>query len=563
MVSLNKICFIFFLSFGWEQEINAQLKFLIEDFEGYANGSSDLDNKQNGLFTYGNAKSVIITKTSAQHNYLGQRYVQLTKEGSSTYGGWGKGLGLNVELSSNDDYFNFYFQQSVGDETTALKIQLQEDDNGNGVFEKDIDDIWAYTLKFTSAPSSEHQQPKWELISIPLNKFKDDNGGGDGNFNINYKQGKLFCVIISFVNQSALYPEKKTLNTNHIWSFDFLCFSKGKLPTGDVITHPPTTTPNDFCTLGAWSKEGVTQDFVDIAINFEKNFKHHSEKKLGVIHFFQPFAVDGGTSTNNFPDVGSINKIIKKGYIPMITLEDHFVNVRPRVKQPNLYSIIEGHFDPFLKRWAKEIKKVDGIVLLRILHEFNGDWYPWCVAKNNNNPSLLIKAFRHIHNIFAEQKVTNVKFIWCPNSTSFPQEGWNYIMDAYPGDEFVDYVGMDIYNGAGQEMPVWRSFRKEGIENYFILTQKLPHKPLFICEAASRERKKKEPETAQNKAEWIRQMSEALKTDMSKIRLLAWFNEKEPFMINSSIDATNAYLKYILNDDYFKPGTKYLESFVK
>jgi beta-mannanase len=196
---------------------------------------------------------------------------------------------------------------------------------------------------------------------------------------------------------------------------------------------------------------------------------------------------------------------------------------------------------------------VQGTVLLRILHEFNGDWYPWCTVKNDKNPFLLAKAFRYIHNIFKENNVTNVKFIWCPNSMSIPSDPWNYIMDAYPGDEYVDIVGLDIYNGAGTAKS-WRSFRKEGIENYFLLTQELPEKPLIVCETASRERRAGECGKCQDKEEWIKEMSEALKTDMSKIRLLSWFNEKETFKLNSSSGSKQAYLNYVMKDDYYRSG---------
>ncbi|MBA3972479.1 MAG: hypothetical protein H0X46_10145 [Bacteroidetes bacterium] len=285
-----------------------------------------------------------------------------------------------------------------------------------------------------------------------------------------------------------------------------------------------------------------------------------SDKKLGVIHFFQPFAVDGGNTQNLYPSVERVNKIVTAGYIPLITLEDHFVNAHPGMKQPNLYSIVEGHFDPFFKDWAKQIKMVNGVVLLRILHEFNGDWYPWCTVNNDKDPQLVVKAFRHIHDIFQKENVTNVKFIWCPNSLSFPQENWNYIMNAYPGDDYVDYVGLDIYNGAGKNIPVWRSFRKEGIENYFILTQQLSSKPIFICEVASRERSGSESQTAQNKSEWIRDMSEALSSDMSKVMLLTWFNEKESFRVNSSPASQKAFLTFIMNNDYFRSGTKEINS---
>ncbi len=558
-----RIVFFAFIFFSFTSHTKAQLKFVVEDFEGLADGSSDLDFKKNGIFTFGNIKAAIIGKTDVKNEYLGERSIRLVKEGKLTYGGWGKGIGANVELNPNQDYLNFYVYPTASNKNDIIKIELQEDDNGDNVYEKDMDDSWIYVQKLSSgSPSEENKNAAingtfgWELISIPLNKFKDSNRGGDGIFNINYKQGKLLCFIVSFLNpeQEVSKPSKD----KQTWNFDFICFSKGKLPIGQGLSDMPPDSSNDLCNIGTWSIEGNKANFSDIALNFEGIFKPYSKKKLGVIHFFQSFAVDGGNKQNQYPSVERINKVIHEGYIPMITLEDHFVNAKPSTKQPNLYSIVEGHFDPFFKDWADEIKQVDGIVLLRILHEFNGDWYPWCIVNNDKNPLLLIKAFQHIYNIFKEQQVKNVKFIWCPNSTSFPQEKWNFIMNAYPGDAYVDYVGLDIYNGAGKGVPVWRSFRKEGIENYFIITQQLAAKPLFICETASRERQKNETISAQNKADWIKQMSGALKTDMSKIRLLTWFNEKESFKINSSSESQNAFLKYILKDDYFKSGTKYI-----
>lgn len=534
---------LFIFSLLFYQKSKGQLKFLIEDFEGCAEGYSEHDNKYNGFFVYGNVKALVKLQTESK-DYIGQRFLQLNKGSDANFGGWGKGIGANVELFQQTDFLNFFFQSKA--DKTSVKIQLQEDDNGNGIFEKELDDVWEYTIV--------SKADTWVLESVALNLFKDNNKGGDGVFNINYKQGKIFSLIFSFLENEKCAPSVNCY-------LDFICFSKGKLSTGANITAFPVCAADSHCSLGIWSKEGVTSDFIDIANSFEKSFK--SDKKLAVVHFFFPLAVDGSTSLNNFPEAGGINKIIKKGYLPMITLEDHFVNVRPRVKQPNLYSIVEGHFDAFFMQWAKEIKRVNGLVLLRILHEFNGDWYPWCISKNNNSPELLVKAFRHIHTIFKEQGATNVKFIWCPNSTSFPQESWNYIMDAYPGDDYVDFVGLDIYNGAGQEMPVWRSFRKEGIENYFVLTEKLPHKPLLVCEVASRERNRKEQENSQNKAEWIAQMSIALQTDMSRIRLMSWFNEKESFRISSSPKSREAYINHVLNSEYFKSGTEFIKLLVK
>jgi beta-mannanase len=536
----------------------AQLKFLLEDFEGLADGSSGL--KENGVFSFGFAKVEVDSKVHAVPlDYCGRKALRIERTDKPAYGGWGKGIGANIDLVPTEDYLNFYvyfpLNTPLVEASNALKIELQEDDNQDNVYKREQDDSWTYTLVIENVPVAKKAEEQWSLISIPLSKFKDDNPGGDGDFNISYQEGKLFSVIFSFVGENNFRVKQECY-------FDFVCFSKGKLPQGKTTFSAPAAAKNDFCSLGAWSAEGNTAHFAEIGGVFEKHFESGSHKKLGVVHFFQPFGKEDQNKLIQYPSVERINKVIKQGYLPMITLENHFVNSTPNAKQPNLYSIVEGHFDSFFGYWASQIKQVNGVVLLRILHEFNGDWYPWCVVNNSKNPELLAKAFRYIHNIFKENKVNNVKFIWCPNSMSVPQESWNQIMNAYPGDEYVDYVGLDIYNGAGKST-TWRSFRREGIENYFVLTQKLPHKPLFICEVASREKKGSEPNSLQSKADWIQQMSEALKSDMSKIKLLTWFNEKETFKINSSREAKNAFLNYVMKDDYFKSGTEYIYPLIK
>lgn len=514
-----------------------QLKFLAEDFEGLEDNGSDL--QQQGLYAYGNLKIGVDNKVATGQTYSGKKAIRIEKDGKLDWGGWGKGISYFVQLDATKDHLNFYFRQPASNQAAKIRIELQEDDNEDKKFTMDMDDVWSYTYIMEA-------RDKWELVSIPLSQFRDSNPGGNGLFDVSYYGGQLFGFMITFA-------EPKLLAGKQVWYFDFISFSQGKLPVGANQFEPPPAAPGDFCTLGAWSGEGNTANFAGIGPSFESNFTGGSGKKIGIVHFFQPFGSDGGSSSH-YPSAERINKVVESGYIPMISLENHFVNSSAGMKQPNLYSIVEGHFDSFLGYWAHQIKQVKGTVLLRILHEFNGDWYDWCTVKNNRDPHLVAKAYRYIYNVFKQNKVTNVRWIWCPNSMSVPQEKFNYIMDAYPGDEYVDFVALDIYNGAGYSK-TWRSFRKEGIENYFMLTQKLPTKPLLICETASRERRPME--SGQDKAEWIKEMSIALKTDMSKIRLLAWFNQ-EAFRLSTSKEATRSFQDHIMNDGYFKGGTKEL-----
>lgn len=542
MVRKSLIAILLFFTNSLSQ---AQLKFIVDDFEGLSEGQTDL--KEEGVFTYGGAVKSVDKKMTTGYGYSGQAALKITWTGKEDYRGWGKGVGANVELDAQQDYLNFYVYSSKSNgKYSTMKILLEEDDNGNSSFEKEHDDSWNYILTIENSGS-------WKIISLPLKDFKDGNEGGDGIFNVNYREGKLCTFIVRFLDTLQI-------NETRVCYFDFISFSKGVLPVGSDLFNPPPVKKQDFCVLGAWSEEGNSGNLMEIANGFESNFKKDSNKKLGIVHFFKPFSIGGGKSKTLYPNIDKLNELIENGYTPMITLEDHFVNVNKNHEQPGLKSIVDGHFDYLFTEWAKRLKEVKGIVLLRILHEFNGNWYPWCIANNNKDPKLYIKTYQHIRNLFNKEHADNVKFIWCPNSISSPQKSWNFVLDAYPGNEYVDFVGIDVYNGTGGgKAPVlWRSFRKEAIESYFLLTENFPDKPLLICETSSREREGDEKANMYDKAQWISQMSEALKTDMSKVRLIAWFNEKEKYKVNSSYSSKVAFLKNIWTDSYFKSDASIL-----
>ena len=528
---LIKVIAIFIL---YNNLCTAQVKYIVDDFEGYATGTRDISDE--GLFSYGGNKLAIDKDRATGSYYSGSRALKVTRNSNKYYGGWGKGTPGIVQLNPGKDYFNFFILlPPVNSELLKVNLSFADDDNGNGIIDPDKDDIWENETEVKATA-------KWQLISIPLKEFRDGNREGDSVFNINYKEGKLLNVSFRFddIDKPLHIP---------ILYFDFVCFSQGPLKHSENIFKPVMQEAPNYSLIGAWTDMKYNDDVSRIPSYFLKNVGSDKENKLRVVHFFKPLSIDGSTLPNLYPDVNELNNLLKSGYQPMITLEMQYADVKG-VKQPRLEEIISGKFDSYLSTWANTIKKADGKIWIRVFHEFNGNWYPWCIANNNNDPKLFISAFRHIHKIFKQQKADNARFIWCPNSTSFPQESWNYIVDAYPGDEYVDFVGVDIYNGAG-ESNNWRSFRKEIIESYFLLTENFPKKSFIICEVSSRERDRFEGDV-QTKPEWIAQMSEALKNDINKVQLITWFDAKKDFRITSSEKSRAAFRQFIWEDNYFK-----------
>ena len=79
----------------------------------------------------------------------------------------------------------------------------------------------------------------------------------------------------------------------------------------------------------------------------------------------------------------------------------------------------------------------DGNIYIRLGWEFNGDWMPWSASGNEDS---FIAAFQNIVSIFRSVSST-FKFVWDVN------EGGGKIdpTQAYPGDNYVDVIGMDSY----------------------------------------------------------------------------------------------------------------------
>jgi beta-mannanase len=64
-----------------------------------------------------------------------------------------------------------------------------------------------------------------------------------------------------------------------------------------------------------------------------------------------------------------------------------------------------------------------------------------------DGPERYRDVYRHIHDIFATEGVTNVEWAWVVNHESrIPDEEWNHVDNYYPGDEYVDIISVDGYN---------------------------------------------------------------------------------------------------------------------
>ena len=105
----------------------------------------------------------------------------------------------------------------------------------------------------------------------------------------------------------------------------------------------------------------------------------------------------------------------------------------------------DGANDAVIRADAQAIKaQSPQVVMVRFAHEMElTENYPWAIA----NPSLYIEAYRHYVDLFRAEGVTNVLWMWSPAGNG---DAPRY----YPGDDYVDLVGLTILSNKAWDLSV-------------------------------------------------------------------------------------------------------------
>ena len=280
-------------------------------------------------------------------------------------------------------------------------------------------------------------------------------------------------------------------------------------------------------------------------------FQEITGRPMSLVHFFQPWANCSGGSCSfySFPWT-PVENVRQNGSIPVISWDSESIPSNVNESDFQLSDIIAGRYDSYIREWAGKAKQWGHPFFLRFDWEMNGNWFPWSEGVNGNKSGEFVAAWRHVHDIFAAVGVTNVTWVWCPNvnwNGSF--ENFKAVAGQYPGDEYVDWTGLDGYNWGTNpsRSGSWQTFNQLYRTSYRYLTETVaPTKPLMIGEVAS-------SEYGGSKATWIKEMLSEVPTEYPKIRALLWFDKFDSSMdwpIETSSTATSAFAAGVRNSAY-------------
>jgi mannan endo-1,4-beta-mannosidase len=233
------------------------------------------------------------------------------------------------------------------------------------------------------------------------------------------------------------------------------------LAPSEKPSAPAQATPapaTDRC-----EKDRLRLPFAGIAINpgitsHVQAFRRATGAHIQLVEYYNPF-------TSPFQG-WEARQATALGALPLIQLNPRDVS---------LARIASGRYDGLIRRYADAVKAFRCRIAISFGHEMNGWWYSWGMP--STRPATFISAWRHIHDLFRREGVSNVIWSWDPSHMyqDYPGKVATPASEWYPGDAYVDWVGLDGYLRPGQ------TFRTVFHSQLHVI-RSVTSKPVYIAE---------------------------------------------------------------------------------
>ncbi len=227
----------------------------------------------------------------------------------------------------------------------------------------------------------------------------------------------------------------------------------------------------------------------------------------------------------------------------------HSRNILPHIAwEPNdgLEAIRD---DDYLRGWAEAAARTEGPIFLRYASEMNGTWQAY-----SGKPEEYIRKWKVVARVMREL-APNVILVWCPFAT--PQRP---IPDYYPGDEWVDWVGVNIYSVHHYDGDP----RKPADDDprtllRFVYDRYADRKPIAICEyAATHYCAACGQDVTDFGLKQMTRLYESLPTEFPRVKMINWFCVDTVgsglASNNYSLTSSSAFLeryRELVDDPYF------------
>lgn len=168
--------------------------------------------------------------------------------------------------------------------------------------------------------------------------------------------------------------------------------------------------------------------------------------------------------SNNWMDqikfpTDAVNTVKDEGKVPFIRMMARSTWDESKADPKySMQKIINGDFDTELNQWAVDAKNTNTNLLVEFGTEVNGNWFPWNGEYNGGSeltgygdpnladgPERFVDAYKHIIDICNQNGANNITWFFHADSGGEPQDDWNKLENYYPGDNYIDWIGVSVY----------------------------------------------------------------------------------------------------------------------
>lgn len=132
--------------------------------------------------------------------------------------------------------------------------------------------------------------------------------------------------------------------------------------------------------------------------------------------------------------------------------------------------VASGEYDAAIAAFVDALAAFPVPAYVRIGYEFEGSW-------NGYSPGGFVSAFRTITDRIREAGLDTVATVWCSAGGSAGFVGFDSLLSFYPGDDYVDWWGVDIFSP--------EELTHSWLDEFYALASK-HQKPVMIGEATPR-----------------------------------------------------------------------------
>jgi hypothetical protein len=269
---------------------------------------------------------------------------------------------------------------------------------------------------------------------------------------------------------------------------------------GSAPANPTTAGPAVVATgayLGAWvnpvKNQGRTSEAGSAELAQLPEFRAAIGGDVSILHVYSGWAKPA--------PVASLAAVAAAGAIPLLDWSCG----------PSDQSIAAGGADSVITTYARALADYGRPVFLRWFWEMDlqsANQSSGCVG--SAGASGYVAAWQHIWTIFHQLGVKNVSFVWCPGVEARTAD----LSGFYPGDQYVDWIGVDGYDRA--------HLGEAGFASVFgrFYAQWVTHrKPIMVAETGA---------TSVDQASYLTGMARDLPIQFPEMKAVVYFDAVGP-----------------------------------